>query len=78
MFLIFQQGEQRRLENEVSDVQRLSSLVWICTTTKSVSKVTIVDANNPGDILHTFTVCQAHLLCIASVPGTVLKTHSSC
>lgn len=29
----------------------------------------IIDANNPGDILHMFTVCQAHLLCIASVPG---------
>ncbi|XP_065226364.1 JNK-interacting protein 3 isoform X2 [Planococcus citri] len=63
------EGEQLRMENEIPDMQRLSSLVWICTTTKSVSKVMIIDANNPGDILHTFTVCQAHLLCIASVPG---------
>lgn len=62
-------GEQLQSENESPSIQRLTSLVWICTTTKSVSKVVIIDANNPGDILHMFTVCQAHLLCIASVPG---------
>ncbi|XKL65617.1 hypothetical protein PGB90_009037 [Kerria lacca] len=66
----------RCIQNELPNVQRLSSLVWICTTTKSVSKVTIVDANNPGDILHTFTVCQAHLLCIASVPGATESDYS--
>lgn len=64
-----QLGEKLQLENEVPSMQRLSSLVWICTTTKSGSKVVIIDANNPGDILHMFTVCQAHLLCVASVPG---------
>lgn len=65
----FQLGEKLQSENESPSIQRLTSLVWICTTTKSVSKVVIIDANNPGDILHMFTVCQAHLLCIASVPG---------
>lgn len=47
----------------------MSSLVWICTSTQKVSKVTVIDANNPADILEVFNVCQSHLLCIASVPG---------
>lgn len=29
----------------------------------------MIDANNPADILEVFSVCQGHLLCIASVPG---------
>merc|ERR1711892_499415 len=49
--------------------QHLSSLVWICTSTHSISKVTVIDANNPADVLESFHVCSSHLLCIASVPG---------
>ena len=49
--------------------QQLSSLVWICTSTHSISKVTVIDANNPADVLESFHVCSSHLLCIASVPG---------
>lgn len=48
---------------------KLSSLVWICTSTHSASIVTIIDANNPADILNSFGVCTSHILCIASVPG---------
>ena len=33
------------------------------------SKVTVIDANNPADVLESFHVCSSHLLCIASVPG---------
>ena len=51
--------------------QQLSSLVWICTSTHSISKVTVIDANNPADVLECFHVCSSHLLCIASVPGMV-------
>ena len=47
----------------------LSSLVWICTSTHSISKVTVIDANNPADVLESFHVCSSHLLCISSVPG---------
>ena len=47
----------------------LSSLVWICTTTHNSSRVTIVDANNPADLLETFHVTSSHILCIASVHG---------
>ncbi|KAL1455874.1 hypothetical protein WDU94_000642 [Cyamophila willieti] len=62
--------EGERLRKELEDQQQqLSSLVWICTSTQQISKVAVIDANNPADILESFTVCQSHLLCIASVPG---------
>lgn len=60
-----QEGEKQRLESQ----EQLSSLVWICTSTRSISYVTVIDANNPADILEAFSVCPSHLLCIASVPG---------
>ncbi|XP_011496240.1 PREDICTED: JNK-interacting protein 3 isoform X1 [Ceratosolen solmsi marchali] len=63
-----QESEKRRLDAERLE-QQLSSLVWICTSTQKMSKVTVIDANNPADILQVFNVCQSHLLCIASVPG---------
>ncbi|KAK2575563.1 hypothetical protein KPH14_011279 [Odynerus spinipes] len=65
-----QENEQRRLEAEHLE-QKLSSLVWICTSTLKMSKVTVIDANNPADILEVFSVCQGHLLSIASVPGAM-------
>ena len=54
---------------EEAEQQNLSSLVWICTSTHSISKVTVIDANSPADVLESFHVCSSHLLCIASVPG---------
>lgn len=48
---------------------KLSSLVWICTSTHTASIVTVIDANNPAEILNSFGVCANHLMCIASVPG---------
>ena len=48
---------------------KLSSLVWICTSTHSASIVTVIDANNPAEILNSFGICTNLLLCIASVPG---------
>uniref|UniRef100_A0A9J7ZQG0 C-Jun-amino-terminal kinase-interacting protein 4 n=1 Tax=Cyprinus carpio carpio TaxID=630221 RepID=A0A9J7ZQG0_CYPCA len=59
-------GEQ---EKELRHQDELSSLVWICTTTHSTSKVIVIDANQPGNILENFFVCNSHVLCIASVPG---------
>lgn len=43
--------------------------VWICTATHPASRVTIIDANRPADVILSFEVCQSHLLCIAAVPG---------
>lgn len=63
-----EENENLKLEAEQLE-QELSSLVWICTSTQKISKVTVIDANNPADILEVFNACQGHLLCIASVPG---------
>ncbi|CAG0885825.1 unnamed protein product, partial [Darwinula stevensoni] len=60
--------ERMRQEGESLELQ-LSSLVWICTSTHAASKVSVIDANNPADILEAFRVCSSRLLCIASVPG---------
>ncbi|XP_045464707.1 JNK-interacting protein 3 isoform X2 [Harmonia axyridis] len=47
----------------------LSSQVWICSFTHTASIVTIIDANNPAEILDSFGVCTSRILCIASVPS---------
>jgi hypothetical protein len=59
----------RNVEEATQEQQSLSSLVWICTSTHAISKVTVIDANSPADVLESFHVCSSHLLCIASVPG---------
>ncbi|XP_058142655.1 C-Jun-amino-terminal kinase-interacting protein 3 isoform X6 [Dasypus novemcinctus] len=46
-----------------------SSRVWVLTSTLSTSKVVVVDANQPGTVVDQFTVCNAHVLCIASIPA---------
>ena len=56
-------------EKELRQQDELSSLVWICTSTHDTSKVIVIDANQPGNILENFFVCNSHVLCIASVPG---------
>ncbi|XP_037087936.1 C-Jun-amino-terminal kinase-interacting protein 4-like [Pollicipes pollicipes] len=62
--------EQQEIRTASETPERnLSSLVWICTSTHNASKVTVIDANNPADVLQSFPVCSSHLLCIASVPG---------
>lgn len=69
-------GDIESLEKEMNDIKegalletKLSSLVWICTSTHAAGIVTVIDANNPAEILNSFGVCANHLLCIASVPG---------
>lgn len=60
-----------------SDSDRfLSSYVWICTSTHSASKVTVIDARNPALILDSFPVCQTHLLCICSIQGASEKDYT--
>uniref|UniRef100_A0A8C9W862 C-Jun-amino-terminal kinase-interacting protein 4 n=1 Tax=Scleropages formosus TaxID=113540 RepID=A0A8C9W862_SCLFO len=56
-------------EKELRQHEELSSLVWICTSTHSTTKVIVIDANQPANILENFFVCNSHVLCIASVPG---------
>ncbi|NWX41189.1 JIP4 protein, partial [Steatornis caripensis] len=61
--------ELKDQQKELKNQEELSSLVWICTSTHSATKVIIIDANQPGNILDSFIVCNSHVLCIASVPG---------
>ncbi|XP_054619848.1 C-Jun-amino-terminal kinase-interacting protein 4 isoform X2 [Dunckerocampus dactyliophorus] len=70
------QNSLEKLDQELEEQQKqlrhqdeLSSLVWICTSTQSTTKTVVIDANQPGIILDSFFVCNAHVLCIASVPG---------
>ncbi|XP_034414322.1 C-Jun-amino-terminal kinase-interacting protein 4 isoform X4 [Cyclopterus lumpus] len=56
-------------QKELRQHDELSSLVWICTSTESTTKAVVVDANQAGNILESFFVCNSHVLCIASVPG---------
>ncbi|XP_053564398.1 C-Jun-amino-terminal kinase-interacting protein 4 isoform X2 [Bombina bombina] len=63
--------ELKLQQKELRHQDELSSLVWICTSTHSSTKVIIVDANDPGNMLDSFIVCNSHVLCIASVPGAM-------
>ncbi|XP_062331186.1 C-Jun-amino-terminal kinase-interacting protein 4 isoform X5 [Osmerus eperlanus] len=70
------QNSLDKLDQELKDQQKelrhhdeLSSLVWICTSTHATTKVVVIDANQPGNVLENFFVCNSHVLCIASVPG---------
>lgn len=56
-------------QKELRQQEEMSSLVWICTSTQSTTQAVVIDANQPGNILESFFVCNSHVLCIASVPG---------
>ncbi|KAG5262647.1 hypothetical protein AALO_G00277290 [Alosa alosa] len=61
--------ELKEQEKELRQQEELSSLVWICTSTQATTKVIVIDANQPGNILENFFVCNSHVICMASVPG---------
>ena len=66
----FHDQELKEHEKDVQCAEVQSSLLWICTTEHNSSQVSVVDANNPADILDAFHVTSSHILCITSVPGT--------
>ncbi|KAM8843811.1 sperm associated antigen 9a isoform 2-T2 [Spinachia spinachia] len=68
-----EKGEQ---EKEVVLHDEVSSKVWVCTSTHSSTKVMVLDAIQPSDLLDSFYACNTHVVCIASVPG-VLETDYS-
>ncbi|XP_034049130.1 C-Jun-amino-terminal kinase-interacting protein 4 [Thalassophryne amazonica] len=61
--------ELEEQQKELRQHDELSSLVWICTSAQATTKVVVIDANQPGNILESFFVCNSHVLSIASVPG---------
>ena len=54
---------------------KMSSMVWICTTTQQGTRVFVIDANNPADVLDAFHVTSSHILCISSVPGKLFAVN---
>ncbi|KAL5011618.1 hypothetical protein ScPMuIL_010169 [Solemya velum] len=56
---------------KTAEEEQLSSLLWICTSLHSTSSISVINANNPGEILETFRVSSTPILCIASVPGSL-------
>ncbi|XP_046298139.1 C-Jun-amino-terminal kinase-interacting protein 3 isoform X19 [Marmota monax] len=60
---------ERKKAKEAPETDTTSSRVWILTSTLTTSKVVIVDANQPGTVVDQFTVCNAHVLCISSIPA---------
>uniref|UniRef100_A0A8C9YJD6 Sperm associated antigen 9a n=1 Tax=Sander lucioperca TaxID=283035 RepID=A0A8C9YJD6_SANLU len=61
-------GEQ---EKELVLQDETSSRVWVCTSTHSSTKVMVLDASQPSDLLDCFYACNTHVVCIASVPGVL-------
>ncbi|XP_069840267.1 C-Jun-amino-terminal kinase-interacting protein 3 [Dendropsophus ebraccatus] len=60
---------EKKKTKELYEADATSSRVWILTSTLSTSKVVIIDANQPGTLVDQFTVCNAHVLCISSIPA---------
>ncbi|XP_034046841.1 sperm associated antigen 9a isoform X10 [Thalassophryne amazonica] len=67
-----EKGEQEK-DREMTLHDEMSSRLWVCTSTQSSTKVMVLDATHPSDLLDSFYACNTHVLCIASVPG-VLET----
>uniref|UniRef100_UPI0037E99AB4 sperm associated antigen 9a isoform X2 n=1 Tax=Semicossyphus pulcher TaxID=241346 RepID=UPI0037E99AB4 len=63
-----EKGEQ---EKELVLQDETSSRVWVCTSTHSSTKVMVLDASQPSDLLDSFYACNTHVVCIASVPGVL-------
>ncbi|XP_031303392.1 C-Jun-amino-terminal kinase-interacting protein 3 isoform X11 [Camelus dromedarius] len=60
---------EKKKGKELPEADATSSRVWILTSTLTTSKVVIIDANQPGTVVDQFTVCNAHVLCISSIPA---------
>ncbi|XP_071252851.1 C-Jun-amino-terminal kinase-interacting protein 4-like isoform X1 [Salvelinus alpinus] len=65
--------EKGEKDKELRLQDEMSCRVWICTSTHSSTKVMVLEANQPSDLLDSFYACNSHVLCIASIPG-VLET----
>ncbi|XP_029945538.1 sperm associated antigen 9a isoform X2 [Salarias fasciatus] len=65
--------DQEKVEKEKELIihDEMSSRVWVCTSTHSSTKVMVLDATQPSDVLDSFYACNTHVVCIASVPGVL-------
>uniref|UniRef100_A0A3B5MM22 C-Jun-amino-terminal kinase-interacting protein 4 n=1 Tax=Xiphophorus couchianus TaxID=32473 RepID=A0A3B5MM22_9TELE len=65
--------DQLEQENKKEPIvqDEMSSRVWVCMSTSSSTKVMVVDATQPTELLDSFYACNTHVICIASVPGVL-------
>ncbi|XP_013867939.1 C-Jun-amino-terminal kinase-interacting protein 4 isoform X8 [Austrofundulus limnaeus] len=63
--------KQEKGEKELVLQDDTSSTVWACMSTNSSTKVLVLDATQPTELLDTFYACNTHVVCIASVPGVL-------
>lgn len=61
-----ERGDQ---DKELALQDEVSSRVWVCISSNSSTKVLVLDATQPADLLDSFYACNTHVGCIASVPG---------
>lgn len=61
--------KQEKGEKELILQDDTSSTVWVCMSTNSSTKVLVLDATQPTELLDSFYACNTHVICIASVPG---------
>ena len=72
LHIFFLKEHEKDVKSTIEELEKTTSVVWICTTTHNQSQVTVIDANQPGDVIERFTVSSGHVLCIASVPGKIM------
>ncbi|KRY37913.1 JNK-interacting protein [Trichinella spiralis] len=46
-----------------------SNLVWICSSARGRSLVSVIRANKANEIIDTFDVSSSHILCVCSISG---------
>ncbi|XP_069576908.1 sperm associated antigen 9a isoform X3 [Brachyistius frenatus] len=63
--------DQEKGEKELIIQDEISGRVWVCTSTHSSTKVMVLEASQPSDLLDSFYACNTHVVCIASVPGVL-------
>lgn len=73
---LYQDQEKGEQEKELILQDEISSKVWVCTSTHSSTKVMVLDASQPSDLLDSFYACNTHVVCIASVPGMFRFSHN--
>ncbi|KAM4535650.1 sperm associated antigen 9a isoform 1-T1 [Fundulus diaphanus] len=66
-----EQENKEKGEKELTVQDEISSRVWVCMSTTSSTKVMVLDATQPTELLDAFYACNTHVVCIASVPGVL-------
>lgn len=74
---MFQLGETSLRSGSGTAMLEASSLVWVCGSDEQNSFVSVLDANQPGNLLESFSIEEANILCIASVAGKLFLSVDS-